>query len=155
MRYLSGLLLFILLVVGGCGRPNSPKVPMDELASDGYYHYSNQSLGFEVTLPPEFIYYQTQRKEREGMVDIEFWVPTSDEDYPTEVSSYALAFTVRVLPADDERNFQSDPLAGFERVSSSKERMFYLRFWEEVPLDWQNKWNKDKEEFIKNNFKSL
>lgn len=70
---------------------------MGQLSEDNSYHYSNNDLGFEMALPTEFEYYQTQRKENPDYIDIEIFVPTSDIGYLQEVPGYAKPIVVRIF----------------------------------------------------------
>lgn len=128
------LLLLSLVLLSGCSRP------MDKPRADGSYFYQNRDLGFALTLPAQFIYYQTQRKEGEGFTDIEIFVPTSDTAYPQEVPSYAKAVVVRVFGRDAwTKSGQNDNF--FEQAGQSGGRIYGIKFWEKAPRDWQDKWS--------------
>ncbi|RLC36555.1 hypothetical protein DRH27_05050 [Candidatus Falkowbacteria bacterium] len=147
------LLLFILLLVFvGC----SKKVDfMDQPADDGQFYYTNKDLGFTLVLPPEFIYYQTQRVETDDYIDIEFFVPTSDRAYPREVPSYGKAIVVRVFSSSAWSSVDGDSEIKFiyEKVGEKGENIYTIKFWKKIPVDWENKWTELLNNSIKNNFK--
>lgn len=144
------LLLLGLMVFSACGQ--APL--MDELSDDGSYHYRNSGLGFVVALPPEFIYYQTQRKNTAEYIDIEFFVPTSDLDYSQTVPSYAQPLTVRVYTAPNwEELLTSLPNQDqFISCGAADDRAYVMRFWETVPVDWSERWNDQLKQRIIDSF---
>lgn len=142
---LSILVLVIVAVLSACGQPPD----MGKQAEDGNYHYRNNDLGFSISLPPEFIYYQTQRKETDKYTVIEFFVPTADTSYPQEIQSYAMPLEVRVF---DKKNWQDSYAEDYDFVRKGKKRVYAILFWEKEPKDWQDKWNRDVEKNIIHNF---
>lgn len=140
MKKISLLLVLLLAVVFVAGCQKKPKEMMDVLNKDGYYHYVNQDLNFGLYLPPDFIYYQTQRKNNDKYTDIEVFVPTADKAYHQEVPGYAKPIVVRVF---DKKYWQGKDQAeqGEYSVAAEKgNRLYALRFWEAAPSDWQPKW---------------
>ncbi len=143
----------IMLVTGvalvGCGKSNTP---MDQQAGDGKYYYKNQSLNFSVTLPSEFEYYQTQRKEGGGYVDIEFFIPTTDADYSSDVPDYAKPLVVRVF---DKSAWDQEIDTGFyEQVAIRNDKVYTIKFWNIIPKDWQDSWGQEMKNNIKESFKT-
>lgn len=144
---LAILVMALGVMLSGCGSSNTP---MDKQAEDGNYYYENNSLNFAVTLPSEFEYYQTQRKEVEDYVDIEFFIPTSDTQYTSQVPGYARPFTVRVFDQEVwEEEVNSD---AYEQVGSQNDYVYSIKFWEETPNDWQDKWTEDMKQGIIDSF---
>jgi hypothetical protein len=144
------LLLIIPLVLSSCGNKanNNPT-----LASK--YHYENKDLGFQVDLPAEFEYFQTQRVKGNGFIDLEFFVPTSDTTYSQEVKGYAKPLVVRVyekntwdkIGTDEQKN-------GFQKIGQS-DRVYEVKFWREEPKDWIGKWNENYRDNLINLIKIL
>ncbi len=148
------LVLFLLSVIlSACGQKSEVLI-MDKPAEDGKYHYTNKDLTFSITLPEEFIYYQTQRIEEDNYSDIEFFVPTGDEKYKQDVPGYAKAIVLRVYSDENwEENVESDPYSDFfEVLGEKKGKVYVLRFWHIVPSDWQDRWSEEKQNEIKKSF---
>lgn len=124
---------------------------MDQLNKEGVYNYRNEDLRFSLSLPAEFVYYQTQSKEGDGYKDIEFFVPTSDTQYPQEVQSYAKPIVVRVYKIDKWKSLAENNSRpeGFELVKEDKDRIYLIKFWDREPVDWQDKWTDEMRNKIK------
>lgn len=146
------VLILSISVLAGCGRkaPNNP-INMDELSSDGQFHYKNDSLGFSVSLPKEFKYYQTQSKKEQDFQVLEIYVPTSDRTYQQEVSGYGKAIEVRAYP---ESKWNKDDFGNNAKDVGKKNGLVYeMILWKNIPKDWEQKWNKDMEKSIFDSFK--
>lgn len=139
---------FVVLLLAGCGK----KVPMDQPSADGNFYYNNKDLGFNLVLPPDFLYYQTQRKDGGNFIDIEFFVPTSDTSYPQEIQSYAKPIVVRVFNNKDLWDENGDK-NGFQKFEKGN-KIYAIKFWEKTPTDWKDKWSEEMREGIINNFKA-
>ncbi|HMB65568.1 MAG TPA: hypothetical protein VKO42_01720 [Patescibacteria group bacterium] len=140
----AGLLLAVLvLVLSACG----PEPVMDQPAEDGNFHYRNQSLGFEVTLPPSFEHYQTQRREKNDYTEIVFLVPTSDTSAFQVVSGYGKPLTVRVYKQKKEN------YGDFREFAQKDGNYYTVDFWERIPRDWQNQWSEEVQNKIKQSLK--
>ena len=154
MKRAIALILIILFAFGlsGC-----KKQLMDQPAEDGNYHYQNKDLGFSLVLPSEFIYYQTQRTNFADYIDLEFFIPTNDTDYPQQVPSYAKPIIVRVFIDSDWQKVMEGQLSAdkYEWLGEKNKRVYTVRFWDLVPDDWTDRWNKDVRQFLINNFKIL
>ncbi len=117
--------------------------------------YSNSDLGFSMLLPESFEYFQTQRINADYYIDIEIFVPTTDRIYVQEVSGYGKAMVVRSY----ERSFwdgldqNSEERAGFLYQGLVSNRAIAVKFWSSIPVDWENKWNTEAQDFILKNFK--
>jgi len=151
------VLFFILLFLSACANNNAhsnDKNFMDKPAQDGQYHYLNKDLGFNLTLSEEFIYYQTQRKKINQATLVEFFVPTSDRDYPQEIQSYAKPVTIAIFDNKywDSLGENQDEKIFYKEIKRNKHKVYTIKFWDSVPEDWKEKWDKDLEEEIKNNF---
>ena len=142
--YLFFAFFVFAIFLSGCSSKNQA---MNELADDGKYHYKNRDLGFNIVLPSEFIYYQTQRVELENYIDLEFFVPTSDTSYPQEIQSYAKPVVVRIFDSADWENMNDGEKNIYEKIGEKNKKIYTIRFWNEIPEDWNNKWNED----MKNN----
>lgn len=131
--------LFLTLVLSGCFR--RVEVNMNEPAPEtGGYHYKNNDLGFELALPAEFIYYQTQRKTTDDFVDVEFFVPTGDQNYFSEVFGYANPVTIRAF---NNYGNQLENQTEFKKLGEKGKKVYAIKFWEKIPSDWRGKWNDD------------
>lgn len=128
---------------------------VDRPAEDGKFHYRNDDFGFSLILPKEFIYYQTQRRDLEKFTDIEFLVPTSDTGYEHIVSIYARPLYVRIYDiAEWEEDIKAKEDGDkFYVLDAKKDKIYLIRFWDEIPADWQDKWNEDMQKEIINSFK--
>ncbi len=147
------IILFLLFFLSGCGK-KIPAVPMDQPAADGNYHYQNFDLKFSLVLPPDFIYYQTQRKNQASFVDIEFFVPTIYAAFSQEVSGYSKVITIRSWTVKMWQKLADDDASkkDFDKISQSKDRVYAIGFWENIPPDWQSKWSDDMEDKIMKSF---
>ncbi|MFW5804477.1 MAG: hypothetical protein ACOCWG_04545 [bacterium] len=148
------LVLFLSIFISGCGLTQSKdKVPMDKLGSDNLYNYQNESLEFGLDLPPEFEYYQTQRKRAQNgdYTDIEFFVPTNDEKADTEIPSYAKVIVVRVFPESGWDNVDKENSI-YKKVGEGNGNVYAIKFWQEAPKDWQDKWSREMQERILQSF---
>ncbi len=128
---------------------------MDELAKDGNYHYQNKDLGFSLVLPPEFIYYQTQRKNTDDFTDIEIFVPTNDTSYPQEVPSYAKPIAIRIFSNDYWNNSNEEERGLYQKVGAKGNFVYTIRFWDYPPTDWTDKWSEEMKNKIAENFENL
>lgn len=143
------------LLLSGCGPKDRPA--MDQEAEDGKFHYQNKDLGFSIVLPGEFKYYQTQRIEDEGFKDIEFFVPTSDLRFGNEVPGYAKPIVVRVFEKNAWEN-TSNEVGGrviYEKKGEKKDSVYTIKFWENIPTNWENSWNNEMRTAIFESFTIL
>ena len=142
------IIFIIVLALTDCGTGIRN---MDELADDGKYHYQNKRLGFAINLPSEFQYYQTQRKNTDYYIDIEFFVPTSDETYPQEVPGYAKSILVRIMSRDAWESVEDNEEYSsiFQKIGDKGDKVYTIVFWDKIPTDWQDKWGeKLKDEIV-------
>jgi len=144
------LLLLITLTLSACVKKE--KYIMDRQAEDGKYHYSNSGLGFLATLPEEFVYYQTQRLDNTAFNEVQFFVPTNDKEYASEVAGYAKAFFVRVY---DEKNWDNlaDAQDLFYKFAKKKNKVYVVKFWDKPPSDWVDRWTDDLKEKVERSLK--
>ncbi|MDA3840488.1 MAG: hypothetical protein PF572_05325 [Patescibacteria group bacterium] len=148
-KILFSFLLFILFFGTACSRSNIKEdVLMDELASDNKYHYTNEGLGFSVDFPEQFIYFQTQRNDYKGFIDMEYFVPTSDREYPQQIQSYGKFLTVRIF---DKSEYEENE--NFVYLGDKNKQIFVAIFWDSVPVDWKNKWSEEVKNEIISSFK--
>ena len=144
-------LIILTIFLSAC---SAPKPAMDQLNKNGQYHYVNEDLGFSLDLPADFIYYQTQRKTKPEYTDIEFFVPTSDRLYRQEVEGYAKPIIVRVYQkAYWEKNQNDKTQTGFTEIGQNRLNVYTIKYWDQVPSDWQKKWSKDQIDNITKSFK--
>jgi len=145
-RKLLVLLLFLPLL-SACG----PKAPlMNELTNDNSYYYQNNDLGFALRLPAVFEYYQTQRVTGENYIDLEIFVPTSDEEYRNSIPpSYAKAVVVRIFSQAGWERSANTEKERYERVGDNGDQIYAVYVWEGDAEDWLEKWQPEiKEEII-------
>lgn len=136
-----------MILISGCAKQTN----MDELADDGKYHYRNAKLGFNITFPEEFRYYQTQRKNYQEYIVMEYFVPTNDVDYPTDVPSYAKPVEIRIFLSENWDEILEGELNGIEYqvLGEKKGQTYTIKFWERIPIDWTERWNDElKQEII-------
>lgn len=144
------ILIIFIFLIAGCGQK---PVAMDVLNEQGVYNYRNQDLGFQINLPPEFIYYQTQRKDGSDYTDLEIFVPTSDRDYPQEIPSYARPLLIRVYTPETWQELEKiENEEGVIKLEESKDKVYAIKLWNEVPDDWQDKWSEDMQNQIIESF---
>lgn len=150
------VLLFILvfsLLLTGCGKKQEKY--MDQPAEDGKFYYNNKDLGFSITLPPEFLYYQTQRKETGGYKDVEFFVPTTIE-FKHEVPGYAKPIVIRIFEKQAwEKINENDRTTNYSEVGEKDGRVYTIKFWELPPDDWKDKWTENMKKEILDSFKAI
>ena len=148
--FLFFIILFLAIITTGCGY----KGPMmDQPGEDGSYYYQNIDLGFSLKLPPEFQYYQTQRKETEDYIDIEFFVPTADTAYSKEVPGYGKPIIIRAFDGEVwEDMIDNEYKLMYQELVDKGGRVYTIRFWDKIPTDWQDKWNEKMEESIIKSF---
>ncbi|MCX6796739.1 MAG: hypothetical protein NTW06_04570 [Candidatus Falkowbacteria bacterium] len=141
------------LILGGC---TLKKAVMDVPVSDGSYHYQNKDLGFSLVLPADFIYYQTQRTDTTDYVDLEIFVPTSDTGYVQEVPGYAKPIAIRVYKNKEawEKHFANPTeVKNYQQLGSQGDKVYTIRYWTDIPIDWQGKWNQEMAKKIASGFK--
>lgn len=146
------LCLAVALLLSACGKK---AVPMDMISSDKNYHYKNEELKFELTLPQEFGYYQTQRNNSADYMDLEVLIPTADTKYAGEISGYARPITVRVFNKDFWQNQPEDSenKTAFQKLGEKDDKVYAIAFWQIYPSDWQDKWNNEIKEKVIKGFK--
>lgn len=145
------LILFLASFLTGCG---SKGKDMKQLSEDNSYHYSNKDLGFEMDLPAEFEYYQTQRKETPDYIDIEVFIPTSDIDYLQEVPGYAKPIVIRIFESSVWQSIGEDneDKIIYKKAGEKKDKVYTIKFWDQAPKDWLGKWSKEMGEGIMDDF---
>jgi len=150
--FLFPIILFSVILFSGCSYGG---LVTDQLTGSGSYQYQNKDLGFTINLPTEFQYYQTQRKETTEFVDIEFFVPTSDISYLQEVPGYAKSIVVRVFGSDAWNSIKEDEgeKAVYQELGKKDQRVYTIRFWQQVPVDWQDRWSEEMKQRIVESFK--
>ena len=128
---------------------------MDKPADDGKYYYSNQKFAFSLILPEEFIYYQTQSMEWEDYSDLIFYVPTNDskisqDDFP----GYAKPVIIRIFDKSFWEKIKNDEdFSMYQYLADTKDKVYTVKFWSNIPSDWRNRWTEDMKKEIKNSFK--
>jgi len=153
-KYSFLVLIILFLVLSAC----TLKEPlMDQPAQDGNYHYRNKDLGFNLVLPSEFIYYQTQRKETDDFIDLEFFVPTSDTAYFQEVFGYAKPIVIRIFNKNywESISNQGGEQIIYQKLGEKKDFVYSIRFWQLPPADWQAKWTEEMKQWLINNFEII
>lgn len=147
--FILSFLFLLLFFVTACSNNNTAgdDVLMDQLASDNKFHYTNESLGFSVNFPEQFIYYQTQRNDAKSIRSVEFFVPTSDREYPQDIQSYGKFLVVNV--SEKDLSLQD----GFLSFGEKGNEIFSYSFWQKVPNDWQDKWSDEVRNEIISSFK--
>jgi len=175
--FLAVILIVFLLVLGlrqrpkkdeqgrtliGIDDPNydpdkDPDNPFNDNNQDeeGNYYYENKGLGFSLKLPPEFIYFQTQRWDDDSFSDLEILVPTNDPKYTRATPpSYAKPLIIRVW-RDKNAWRKKGGENGFSVFSEEEDRVYSLKFWSKPSKDWKEKWNNTMESNIKNSIKLI
>lgn len=150
----GGIVLFEKVAGTHFFRKNSSGEQAPEVKN---YFYQNKDLGFSLELPPEFMYFQTQRKKGEDFIDLEIFVPTSDVDYPQEVQSYGKPIVVRIFNSREAWNKidEAEKTSFYREIGEKKGKVYTLKIWNDLPLDWQGKWTSEMEENIVKLFKIL
>ena len=127
--------------------------PMDELNAENLYHYQNKDLGFEMYLPQDFIYYQTQRNNNDDFSELIIYVPTADTSLPTELQSYAKPVIVRIFNKKYwDESLNDEEREGYVKVGEKGDKVYTLLFWQKIPSDWTVKWTDDMKQTIIDNF---
>ncbi len=139
-------ILFLPVILSGCFKK---QVPISQ-GEDGSYVYTAKDLGFGLTLPKEFQYFQTQRQNKGDYTDLQIFVPTSDTTYPQLIPSYALPITIRVVT-----NKEHQPETAFTIIASDEQKSYYIMFWDKVPFDWAGKWTDTMKKQIIDSFKKI
>ncbi len=151
------LILLMLVSVSGCGKKSSKY--MDKPAEDGKYYYSNEDLGFEITFPEVFVYYQFQRKVSEGYTDLEFFVPSSDKKHWTDIQSYAKPVVVRIFNEEIWKNVAKDQDESkkvmYKKMGEKDGKIYTIKFWKNPARDWADKWNEDIQKSIEKSFEII
>lgn len=137
---IAAFFLVFSFALTGCGKKT---VDMNQLSEDQQYHYENSDLGFSVTLPKEFEYYQTQRKKADTYVDLEIFVPTADTKYAQEVPGYAKPLMFRIYEKDayNKLDGQDESKTAFQKIGEKNKKVYLIKFWDKVPSDWISKWS--------------
>ncbi len=145
------VILFCAIALTGCGKNDQD---MKQLTEDNSYHYRNGGLGFEMILPAEFEYYQTQRKETPDFIDIEIFVPTSDVDYQQEVPGYGKPIVVRIFESSVWQSMSdgNEDKIIYKKLGEEKDKVYTIKFWDQVPKDWQGKWSEEMRDGIVDGF---
>ena len=150
MKKILIISFFAIILLSAC----SKQPDMDELADDNKYHYRNSELGFSVVFPKEFVYYQTQRKNHRDYVIMEYFVPTSDVDYPMEIRSYAKPVEIRIFTSENWDEILEEEIDGteYQVLGKKDEQIYTIKFWDRIPDDWTERWNNDLKQGIIDSF---
>lgn len=147
MKRIFLFFIILIFVLAGCGQKK--EAITDRPAGNGGFYYQNKGLGFAVTLPPEFLYYQTQRKKSGDFTDIEFFVPTSDTGYRQEVPGYGKPIVVRIFKKEAwEKIDGTDEASDYNKVGEKNGKVYTVKFWKDAPRDWSDKWTDDMKKKI-------
>ncbi len=151
-KYFVVIIFLGIIFLTGCLKKNEQL--MDVSAEDGNYYYRNKDLGFNLVLPKEFIYYQTQRQKAEDFIDLEVLIPTSDQVIIQDVPGYLKPIVIRVFDKEfwEENLGENKFINLYTKLDESRTRVYGIKFWEQIPSDWSEKWSEDIKEFIINNF---
>ncbi len=153
-KKISFLFLTAFLSVSLSGCHWTRVEPMDELNSENMYHYKNKDLGFEIYLPQDFEYYQTQRNGNDNFTDLTIYVPTADTSLPTELQSYAKPVVIRIFNKNYWNGSMNDAdRADYVKVGEKKDKIYTLLFWDKIPSDWTVKWTDGMKQNLTDNFK--
>jgi hypothetical protein len=137
MRKIKFILLLIplFLLLSGCGK----ETPMDQVSKKGKYEYKNEDLGFSLDLPEEFLYYQVQRKNGDGFIDLDIFLPTNDKARQLEVPGYWKPVMIKIYEKDayESLSENSDEKKIFENAGEKNGRVYLLGFWQDTPDDWR------------------
>lgn len=140
-------LFVVLFVMAGC----AAKPMMDEIDKQGFYPYHNDFFNFDLSLPKEFQYYQTQRIDNANYTEVDIFVPTADTTLIEQVPGYAEPIAIR---AYDKKTFDAlteADKAGLTKVGEKGGKVFAMKFWDKIPSDWKDKWTDAmKQQLIKN-----
>jgi len=149
-KFLLALSLILFIgVISGCAKT----VPMDQLGKNGLFNYTNSYLHFNLSLPADFIYYQTQRVSSDNYDDLQILVPTADTSYtPQIIPNYANPVTIRVYDKNYwYKKMDDSQRSALNKIAEKGSRVYVMNFWDAIPSDWANKWNDSlKQELIKN-----
>jgi hypothetical protein len=149
-KFISLLLLIMIpMLICSCGKKSN----MDVKQLDGKYHYENRDLGFQIDLPAEFEYFQTQRQKGDGYIDLEFFVPTSDTFISQEVKGYGKPFLVRVYEKNVWEKYDSSTEKKDLIKIGESNRVYAIKFWNQIPKDWKQRWTSEYEKSLTNMIK--
>jgi hypothetical protein len=140
------------LLLSACGKQKAADVDMNVLSDKGTYEYKNADLGFSFVLPEEFIYYQTQRKNGSDYTDLEIFVPSGDAAAAQEVPGYGKPVVVRVYDKDAYDKIGKNII--FKKVGEKNGKVYTIRFWDQAPSDWKDKWTDSMAEKIEKSLKA-
>lgn len=141
--------LFLILVTTGCGQ----KPMMDEVNKKGFFPYHNVFFNFDLPLPEEFRGYQTQRVEINNYMAVDFFVPIVDSSFIQEVPGYAEPMSIRVYDKKDYTSLSETDKTGLVKAGENGKKVFVMKFWEKIPLDWKDKWTGEMKQQLVKNFK--
>lgn len=147
--FLISFLSLLLFITTGCGQ----KPLMDEVNKQGVYPYHNDFFNFDLSLPKEFQYYQTQRIDASNYTEVQILVPTSDTVIAQLIPNYAEPVAVRVFDSKVFAGLSDADKAGLIKVGEKGGKVFTLKFWDKVPSDWKDKWTDAMKQQLINNFK--
>ncbi len=123
--------------------PNNP-FNDDNRDEEGNYYYENKDLGFSIKLPPEFIYFQTQRWDNKSFSDLEILVPTKDPEYTNATPpSYAKPLIIRIWK--DMEDWEKEDQDDYVVFGKRNYKIYTLKFWDEPSSDWEDKWSEQME----------
>ncbi len=146
------VVLISVFFLSGCLKGGTGE-QMDRLNSEGFYHYINRDLDFGLYLPSSFEYYHVQRKNLENYTDIEFFTPTADTSYYQEIQSYAKPIVVRIWDKKYWDGLEEDEdKAVFEEKTEKRGKVYTIKFWENIPKDWELKWSEETRREILDRF---
>ncbi|MBD3248299.1 hypothetical protein GF382_03340 [Candidatus Falkowbacteria bacterium] len=126
----------------------------DNKDEEGNYYYENKDLGFSVTLPPEFIYFQTQRWNNSNYTDLEILVPTNDPEYlKATPPAYAKPLIIRIFK--DMDYWAEEDQSQYVVFGEKNDKIYTILFWDNPSRDWDDKWTDEMKVKVGNNVKLL
>jgi hypothetical protein len=136
--FLPILLFAVCLIASGCGK----QPMMDELNAKGVYPYQNIALGFNLSLPQDFKYFQTQRVDTGEVKSVEIFVPTADRNFGQAFPmGYAKPVVVDVINKRYYENNMGDAeKQALTKLAEKGDQVYAIEFWDAIPNDWKSKW---------------
>jgi len=147
--FVISFFFLLLLAAAGCGQ----KPLMDEVDKQGFYPYHNDFFNFDLPLPKEFIYYQTQRITADNYTDVDILVPTADTSIVQIIPNYAEPIIIRVFDKKYFGTLSAADKTGLIKVGEKSKKVFVMKFWDKIPTDWKDKWTEALKQQLVSNFK--
>lgn len=112
--------------------------------------YKSTEHDFQVYFPTVIDKYEVKHEVDQEVYSYHFTEPADDSDFADK--EQANFFTVKVYDSAQWQKLDSSQQVGQEKLVEMNNKVYAIEFYKDVPEEWQDKWNKEAMNVVKDNF---